>query len=156
RNIVDMLAQGRDDNLDSLEPEEQILAKAARLHFASQISMRGGDDPHVRLDFALGSHRPKAFAFDDPQKLGLELQGQFADLVEEKCSLIGLREESLAIAIGAAKRSLAMAEQLRFQERRRNGGAIHTDQRALAAGTLPVQRQGYQFLAHAALAEDEN
>ena len=49
-DVLLALAQGRQADLDHVEPVEQVVAEGARPHQRLQVAVGGGDDAHVRLD----------------------------------------------------------------------------------------------------------
>ncbi len=102
------------------------------------------------------AHRAKPLAVQHAQQLGLAFGRQLADFVEEQRPLVGLLEQAGVGAVGTAEGPLDMAEQLRLEQSRRDGGAVDGDQRAVAARAFAVQAQGHQLLADAAFAHDQH
>ena len=68
---------------------------------------------------------------DDPQELGLEVQGQLPDLIEQDGATIGLLELASAITSRTGKRTPQMAEPFALDERSVQCGAVDLDVRAL-------------------------
>src|SRR5258705_8287001 len=107
--------------------------------------MRRGDDSYIDL---LGLRRPEALegAFlQHAQQLGLEVERQIADLIEEQRSVVRELEAPLACANRARERAARVSEQLALDERRRQRGAIDDDERVRAAGAPIVNRPGEQL-----------
>jgi hypothetical protein len=69
---------------------------------------------------------------------------------------VRLLEEPLLLAVGAGERPLLVAEELRFEQRLGDRGAVLGDERLLAPPAEPVDRARDHLLAGAALAQDEN
>ena len=93
---------------------------------------------------------------DGAEQLGLQPDVHLADLVEQQRAAVGLLEAADAPGDGAGERALLMAEQLRLQQRFRNGGAIDGDEAALGAAALAMQMAGENLLAGAGLAGDQH
>jgi hypothetical protein len=134
----------------------EIDAEAAGLGLAAEIAVGRGDDarprhPGLRLADSL------VFAvFEHAQQLRLELERQFADLVEEQRALGGVLEVAGARCGRAGERALRVAEQRRLDERRRDRGAVQREIGARGAGAVAVERAGDEFLAAARLAFDQD
>ena len=60
------------------------------------------------------------------------------------------------VAIGAGEAALDVAEQLRFEQRLGQAGAVDRDERARGAGRVHVDLAGDEVLADAALAGDQD
>jgi hypothetical protein len=119
------------------QPVVEIDAEAAGLGLAAEVAVGRGDDarprhPGLRLADAL------VFAvFQHAQQLRLELERQFADLVEEQRALGGVLEVAGARCGRAGERALRVAEQRGFDERRRDRGAVQGERARAARGPSP-------------------
>ena len=71
----------------------------------------------------------------------------YADLIQKHRAVIGGFENAHAIAIGAGERSLERAEQLAFEQRGRDGSAVHRHERLARARAVAVNHARHQFLA---------
>lgn len=76
--------------------------------------------------------------------------------VEEKRAAITLLELADALSIGAGEGALLVAEQLAFQQRFGNGGAIDGEKMPMRAFAVMVNSASHQFLARAALAQNQH
>src|SRR2546426_858616 len=94
--------------------------------------------------------------FDRAQNLRLHAEGHIADLVEEQGAAAGQLEASDPRSDGAGEGAALVAEQLRFEETLRDGGAVHGDQGAALARARAMNRLRQQLLARAALALDQH
>ena len=93
---------------------------------------------------------------DHAQQLGLGLERDVADLVEEDRALVGELEQALLRVDRAGERALHVAEQVRLEQVRRQVAGVDGDERAIRPRRMLVQRPRHQLLAGAALAVDEN
>jgi len=69
---------------------------------------------------------------------------------------VGLVEEPLLGLHGAGEGALDVAEELAFEERFREGGTVHGEKAPVDPGTGIMDEAGDEFLAGAALAEDQH
>src|SRR5262245_43964853 len=90
------------------------------------------------------------------QQLGLHLQADVADLVEEERPPVGGLEPADLVADGAGEGALDVPEQLALQEPGRQGGAVDLDEGLARPGAVLVQGPGQQLLARAALAAQQH
>ena len=98
RHVPPALAQGRQRQVEHLEAEVEVLAEAPLLHHLPQVAMGGGDDPHVHLLRAVGAEALDLAELEEAQQLGLRLDGDLADLVEEQGAAVGRGEAAGAVA----------------------------------------------------------
>ena len=96
-----------------------------------------------RLELALLEHA---------QQLRLQADADRADLVEEDRAAMGEGELAALVPDGPGEGAADVAEQLRFEQVLGNGGAVHLDERTLAAGAAGMDGTGDQLLARARLA----
>ena len=62
----------------------QVAPEPPALHFAGQIAQRERHHPHVDGGLTPAAHPAQPPGLQHPQQLGLQLQGQLADLVEHQ------------------------------------------------------------------------
>ena len=100
---------------------------------------------------------PLDLAFlQEPQQARLALERHVADFVEkQRAAVRGLDAADLAL-VRARERTALVAEQFGLQQRRRDGRAVHGDERCVGTRRLPVDRRRRQFLAGAGFAGDEH
>ena len=97
------------------------------------------------------------FAFlQHAQQHDLRLGGELADLVEEDGAAIGQLEAALPSLQRAGERALLVAEELGRDERRRDRGTIHGDERPGRARRSLVDRPGDELFAGAGLPGDQH
>src|ERR1041385_3203104 len=140
RDVFLALPERRDRDGEDIETVEQVLPELPLGDLLLQSAVGGRDDPHVDFDRA-GIAQSLELAFlDDPEQLGLQLQGHLADLVEQYGAAVGQFEATDLPHIGAGERPLFPAEELAFDEVGRQRRAIHRDQRPVPASAPGVNR----------------
>ena len=90
RNLLAPLAQRRQVERQDLEAVEQVLAEAAVAATSCvEVGVGGGDDADVDLDGAAARRAGGLLLLDEAQQLGLEVEADVADLVEEERAAVG-------------------------------------------------------------------
>ena len=89
RDVLAPLAQGRQLDLDRVQPEQQVLAEAAFRRRAARRAVGRGDHPDVDRHRLVGADRDHLPLLERGQQLGLEVERQIADLVEEQGAAVG-------------------------------------------------------------------
>ena len=120
------LPERRHFNREHAQPIEEIGPKRAARHGGFQVPVRGGDDADVHLDRACRAEALEFPFLENPQQGELRVGLQIADLVEEDRAAVGDLEAAEAPGQRPGERSLLVAEQLRGDQRGRDGGAIDT------------------------------
>ena len=113
-------------------------------------------DAHVGRDRLVPADALELLLLQHAQHLGLRGRGHVADLVEEERAAVGLLELADALPVGAGERALLVAEQFALEQRLGDRGAVDRQERLVGAVGVLVDRAGDQFLAGAALAEDQH
>src|SRR5690349_20356814 len=83
RKIGETLAQRWELHLYDGEAVVEVRAKALRLHLGAQAAIGSGDDADVELFVLRRADRLGVTSFERAQDLGLHVDGQLTDLVEE-------------------------------------------------------------------------
>ena len=156
RDVLSPLAQGRHRDREDVEPVPEVLAEAAGLHLLVQPAVGGGHEAHVRLQRRGPAHALELAVLDHPQELGLQLEGQLADLVEEEGGAVGDLEAPLALGDGPGESALLVPEELALDEGGRQRRAVELDERPVPAGAQAVERVGDELLPDARLALEED
>jgi len=136
----------------------QILPEFSLPDHLGEIDIGGRHDPHVHR---YGRRPAKALdlpVLEGVQQFRLDLQGDFADLVEEHGPVAGDFEHSL-LALGAGVRESPsfISEKLRFQQGGRKGGAVDFHERPqLLPGTVFMYVFRDDVFSHAGFARNEN
>src|SRR6202012_3314360 len=89
-------------------------------------------------------------------QLGLDLERQLADLVEEDRAAARGDEQARLGGLGVGERALVVAEQLALEQLGRDRRAVDRDERPAGALAGGVDRARHQLLAGAALAGDQD
>ncbi|SVJ77443.1 Uncharacterized protein conserved in bacteria [Klebsiella pneumoniae] len=111
--------------------------------------------PHVHLDRPATADPLDLLFLEKAQQVGLQLQRQVADLVEEQGAAVGRLDPPDLALVRAGEGALLVAEQLGLDQVLGNRPAVDRDERPVRAPRLPVQGTRDQFLAGAALAPDQ-
>src|SRR5690606_32834884 len=156
RHVAPPLAQGRNVDGKDVEPVVEILAKCPVAHRLAQVAIGRGNDADIHLLRPGGADRLELSFLEDAKQLGLELQRQLADLVEEDRSAVGEGKAPLALLGGAGEGALLVAEELALDESARHGGTIDLDERAIGSVAGAVNGAGDELLAGARLAVDQD
>ena len=134
--VLSPLAQRREVHGEPAQPHQQIVAELFLRDQARQVAMRGGDDTHVHLGGPGSADRHHLFLLKHAQERRLRRQRKVADLVEQQRPALRAADQSRAVFHGAGEGTFAVAEHLRFHERRWQGAAVHWKERTGAAGEV--------------------
>ena len=96
------------------------------------------------------------FLLDQPQELPLRVERQLVDAIQVHDALAGQLESARPGHRGVGERATLVAEQLGFNQRRRQAGTIDDDKRMPLARGERVQGARHQVLADAGAAGDED
>ncbi len=156
RNILPALAEGRHHDRHDVQPIEEVFPKGAFFDFLQEILVRRGEDADIDLHQLRAADPVELLLLQRTQHLGLRAQAHVADLVQEQRPAVRLFELAPLHRGGAAEGALFMAEQLAFDQRFRNGGAIDGDEGPIGACAVLVNPPRHQFLAGPVLAADQD
>src|SRR5882724_10336854 len=156
RQVLDPLAQRRQQDRDDVQPVVQVLAEAPRLHLGLEVLVGGREDAHVDLQGAVAADPLELALLQDAQDLGLRLRPHVADLVEKECPAVGDLELALARRDRPREGALLVTEELALDQLARERRAVHLDERLRAPRAVVVERVGDQLLPRAAGAADED
>ena len=133
RDVVAPLAQRQRLDREHAEPVVEVLAEPAALHLLLEVAVGGGDHAHVDGAGALLADALELALLQHAQQLGLQLERDLADLVEEQRAAVGELEAADAVAQRAGERALLVAEELALEQLARDRRAVDADQRPVAA-----------------------
>src|ERR1700687_1015722 len=110
-NVGSPLAQRRQVDGKDIKTVKQIFAKLLIRNVLVQITVGGGNDSHVDVQRADSAQPFKLPILQDPQQLRLQLERQFADLVQKQCPLVCQFNAPDFLVDGASERSFFMPEE---------------------------------------------
>ena len=110
----------------------------------------------TRAHGAIGADLLQFAGFEEPQQQTLHPERHLADFVEEDAPAVGHLELALLVAIGAREAALDVAEELGFEQRFGQAGAVDGDHGPRGARAALMDRVRHELLADAALAGDEH
>src|SRR5581483_2643022 len=146
----------RHDQLERVQPIEQVLAKPSGRDLLLEIAVGGGDDAHVGAPRLVLAEALELLLLEKAQQLGLQRRRQLADLVEEQRAALGRLDAPRLIAHRAGERALGVAEQLARQQLGRQRRAVDDHERVRVALAERVQPAREHALAGAVLAAQED
>jgi hypothetical protein len=155
RDVVLSLREGGDAQGEDVQPVEEVLPERSVRHHLPQVAVGGRDDPPAEFPRLVRAHGGVLPLLQDPQQLGLQLEGRVADFVEEEGAVHGGGHLPLAGALRPGKRALLVAEELRLLEVAGDRRDVHRHEGALAPSQV-VDAPRDQFLPHAALAQQQD
>jgi hypothetical protein len=139
-----------------LQAVVEIATERAALDHGLEIGVGGRDDAHVDPDVLIAADAHELPLLEHPEQLHLGCEVGLADLVQKQRTAVGCLELPSSPRMRARERALLVAEQLRFDQIRRDRSAVDAEERKIAARRVEVDGPRDQLLAHAALTEDEH
>ncbi len=134
-----------------VEPVEKILTEFPLPDLPLQPQVGGRDDPDIHLGGFAAAQGVELFILQHRQELGLEGQGQVADLVQEDGAAVGLLEATGLVLVRAGEGPFDVAEHLGFQQVLRQGRAVDLDQGLVGPVAGGVDHLGQNIFARAGL-----
>src|SRR4029079_9283090 len=92
RDVFRSLTQRWNMNFHDIEAVIEVFAKASRIDFVPQVSIRRRQNPDIDPARSRTSDRENFFRFEGSEQFDLEMLGNLADLVEKNGSRSGLLE----------------------------------------------------------------
>src|SRR5450432_2330546 len=155
RDLLGALAQRRNRYGETIEPRQQIAAKALARDRQPERALRRRQQPNVDRDRRRLAERDQLALLDGAQQLGLDRQRQLGDLVEEQRSPVRGPQVARAGALRAGEGTFAVAEQLRLRERLGERRAVERHERPLPPAP-GMNRARRPLLARARLPLDDH
>ncbi len=150
------LPQGGQVDGDGPQPEQQVLAESPAGHHLFQVPVGGRHHPEIALLLPRAAHGTETAFLEHAQKGLLDLQGQFAHLVQEQDAAVGLLDEPHMTLVRRGEGPLLVAEEHAFHQVSGQGRTVHHHEGAVPAGTVLVDGPGEKLLARAGLAGDQD
>ena len=156
RDVLAALAQRRHDDMDDVEPVQQVVAEAALADERLEVAVGGGDHARAGAAHGAGAERAELAAVEHAQQLGLAGERQLADLVEEEAARARELEQALAVRARAGEGAALVAEELALDQLALEQAAVDRHIGLARAPAPAVQRRGHHLLAGAALAGEQH
>src|SRR6202142_3288911 len=156
RQVAQPLAKRRKLDAYLGDAEEEVTAKAPCVHLRAEVPSRRSEHAHVDRLECRPSHALDLLFAQGAQELGLKLDGQLSELVEEKRTAIGLGERALPALGGTGERPLFVPEKNALREGRRDAAAVHYDEWPAGSFARVVDRSGDELFACAGLPDEED
>src|SRR3989441_6582317 len=115
-DFVAAFAQRANRQRDDVQAVEEILAELAFAHELFEVLVSGGKDADVHGQRGRFAERRDFTRFEEAEQLGLEVEAQLADFVEEEGAVTGGADEAGVVAVGAGESASAVAEQLALHQ----------------------------------------
>ena len=122
----------------------------------AQVAIGGGDQAEFRGQGARVAEALELAVLEDAQELGLELERQVGDFIEEQRAFVSQLDAAQALVEGSGEGAFFVAEHFAFEQTGGNGRAVEFHEGALAAPAELMKGAGDQFLAGAGFALDQD
>ena len=133
RNVLASFAQGRQVELDRVDPKEEIFTKTCLRDFLVQLCVRRRDHANVDVARLGGSDALDVARLQNAEQLRLERERHIPDLVEKDGSRVRQLEPADAIHLRVGERALHVAEQLTLEDAFGEPAQIDGDEGLLGA-----------------------
>src|SRR5262245_21563498 len=155
-DVLGPFPQRRHGQRNHVQAEEKIGAEPPQTNFFVEVAVRGGDDADVHPERLAAADRFEFLLLKHAQELDLRLERQLADFIEKERSAVRQLETADPPVDGARERAFYVAEQLAFDQARRDRAAVHLHQRPMFTAAAAVQRAGNQLLAGPRFTRDQH
>src|SRR5439155_22145878 len=135
---------------------KQIFPKLIFANRIDDVTVGGGDQPHIYLQFLIAADPRERAVLEKTQKFRLQRTAHVANLVQKNGATIGFFDTPVLLPKRASERPLFVAEQFALQQQLGYGGAVDPDIIALSAFAQRVKRSGDQFFSSPAFAQNED
>ena len=127
------LPEGRDRDGKDIESVEEVHSERALPDLFLQKPIGRGEDAHV-CSYGMRAADPlKLSVLNHLQQLGLQVERQFADLVEKQSASVGQFKAADLSGSGACVGAFFTAEKLALNQCWRQAGAVHMNKQILSA-----------------------
>jgi len=150
------LAQRWDEEGHHAQPVHQVLAEAPVGDPLPQRGVGRAHDAHVDAHRFGAPDRREGLVLEHAQELGLQVEGDLGDLVEEERAPIGALEEPVSATNRPREGTPDVAEELALEQARAERGAVDRDEGQLAPQALGVYRAGGELLAGPAVSAEQH
>src|SRR5207237_1700267 len=134
--------QGWNVNRKNIQAVKQIFAKFPLLNHVMKFAIGGRDQACIGSQRARASQAFELPFLEQTQQLGLQLEWNIPDLVEEYRAAVRQLEAADALCDGAGECAFFVTEQLAFKQACRYRRTVYLHQSLFAAETQLVARAG--------------
>jgi hypothetical protein len=157
RNVVAALPQGRDTDLDDVQPVIEILAECLGSDKRFEIPVRRGNQANVDVHRrAIRSYRLYFSGFCESEQHRLHPEAHLTEFVQKQRAAVTVARKTRFVAVGAGEAAARVAEQLRLEQRFWNAAAIDGDEGLEPTRAPRVDQPGNQFFSGAGFAQNED
>jgi hypothetical protein len=156
QDVLTPLAKGREVDGEDGEAIVEILAEPALGHCAVQIAVGGGEEADVGVERRGAADTLVLALLEDAEQLGLHGEGKLADLVQEEGAAGGELEAAALESVRAGEGAALVPEELGFDERLGQGGAVEGDEWTVGTRAGVVDGAGQHLLPGAGLAAEQH
>src|SRR5262245_52472491 len=118
RDVFPSFAKRRQLELYYLQAVKEVVAERSSADARSQIDVGRGDQTEVGAHETRAAEATKLALLKNAQQLGLRVERQVADLVEEERGAVGLLEDAGSLGVRAREGAALVAEQLALDRTR--------------------------------------
>src|SRR5438093_4351936 len=144
-DIFRAFPQGWNVNRKNIQAVKQVFAKFPLLNHLSEVAIGGRDQAGSGVNSPRASQPLEFSRLEHTQQLGLQLDGNIPDLVEEYRAAVRQLEAADALCDSACKSAFLVSEELAFQQACRNRRTVELHQSPLAARAEMVNRARDEF-----------
>src|SRR5262249_27205411 len=141
---------------DDVQPVIEVAAELATLYQLAEVAVGRSNDSDIRCDGSAAAESLKPLILQHTQKLRLEFQRELANLVQKESAIVCKFKAADALIDCAGECPTFVAEQLAFEQARRDGGAIDFDEVVVSPGAEIVNGVGDELFAGAGLSIDQH
>ena len=109
--------------------------------------MGRGDDAHIGTQRLVAADAIKGTVREHPQQSGLQFCGHVSNLVEKKCTALGLLKATTPHRLGTCERAALMTEQFRLQQILGHCRSVDRHKSIRRAWAVSMQGTRHQLLA---------
>src|SRR5882724_3644345 len=155
RNIACSFAKRRKQDRKNVQPIIQVHAEPPFGYHLLKILICRGNYPHIDSSRLRTTESFELLLLNHAQELGLKLDRQFANFVEEKRTAISGLKATYSMCQGSSKGASLMSKEFALDQRGGNGRAVDCYKTLLAAGACIMNGSCEDFLPCTRFASDE-
>lgn len=133
---------GGEMDREDVETIEEIGSEAPLPGFLRQVTIGRSDDADIDREGTGATNALELSFLQDTQELGLEIQRQLPNLIQEERAPIGQLETAQLAHHSASKGTFFVPKQLTFDQARRDGGTVELYQWLAVSSRARMARKG--------------